>query len=243
MPRAPRSRRACVLWSTLAILLACGFVYGGWQLRDYVWRETPGYHFGWDCENGFRWGMRSVEEADLVLGRQLPKSIPGPLGDVFMRKNAAKIRAAHPEQWRVGPIAFLRGYTNLYDKVDDEAQKYNHGAYLLDYSPMRLLTMSVWAWHARSKEPGIQEWREDLNPPLLHMNSVMELLAAAGVFFLVRKWNGTKRSGECAGAQLRRCSCGSIRCSSSMHMSGSSGIAGCCRSLCGRFLPPRANGG
>jgi hypothetical protein len=197
----PRSYRA-IAWTILrwagALVLTCAVVIAGWRARDYVWENTKGYHFGWDCENGFRWGMRSVEEADLVLGRQLPKSVPGPLGDVFMRKNAAKIRAAHPDQWRVGPIAFLRGYANLYDKVDDEAQKYNRGAYLLDYSPMRLLTMSVWAWHARSKEPGIQEWREELNPPMLHMNSVMELLAAAGVFFLVRKWNGTKHANVLA---------------------------------------------
>jgi len=53
-----------------------------------------------------------------------------------------------PDSWRT----FARGYLGLYDRVQADAYEEN---YYLDYPPLRLLVMSIWAKQVRAKFPGV----------------------------------------------------------------------------------------
>ncbi|MEO8043968.1 MAG: hypothetical protein ABI674_03600, partial [Spartobacteria bacterium] len=78
---------------------------------------------------------------------------------------------------------FARGYLGLYDRVRDEAYENN---YYLDYPPLRLLVMSIWAKEVRAKFPGAEDGTPEYVEPLLQVNLVAELVTAVGIFLLVR---------------------------------------------------------
>jgi hypothetical protein len=78
---------------------------------------------------------------------------------------------------------FARGYLSLYERVQDDAYENN---YYLDYPPLRLLAMSIWAKEVRAKFPGAEDGTPEYVEPLLKVNLFCELLTAAGIFWLVR---------------------------------------------------------
>ena len=78
---------------------------------------------------------------------------------------------------------FARGYLSLYERVQDDAYESN---FYLDYPPLRLLVMSVWAKEVRAKFPGAEDGTPEYVEPLLNVNVFCELLTAVGVFLLVR---------------------------------------------------------
>lgn len=86
---------------------------------------------------------------------------------------------AQKDSWRV----FARGYLSLYDRVENDAYENN---YYLDYPPLRLLAMSIWAKEVRAKFPGAEDGTPEYVEPLLIVNDIVELLTAVGIFFLVR---------------------------------------------------------
>ncbi|CAN5501236.1 hypothetical protein BH20VER3_BH20VER3_11540 [soil metagenome] len=75
------------------------------------------------------------------------------------------------------------GYLGLYERVQAKAYEQN---YYLDYPPLRLLVMSIWAKSVRAKFPGAEDGTPEYVEPLLQVNLFAELLTAIGVFFLVR---------------------------------------------------------
>jgi hypothetical protein len=86
---------------------------------------------------------------------------------------------ARSDSWPV----LIRGYLGLYDQVEDDAFENN---FYLDYPPLRLLVMSIWAREVRSKFPGAEDGTPEYVEPLLTVNTIFELLTAFGVFLLVR---------------------------------------------------------
>lgn len=139
--------------------LWCGILFFlGVGLRQWTWEETTHLRFQHDIVNGFYWGSQTLAEA-----RQL-----SPEG-------------ASADTWP----AFFRGYFGLYERVEREAYQND---YQLDYPPLRLLVMSVWAKHVRHKFPGVEDGTPDYVEPLLRLNLWCEALSAAAVFFLVRLW-------------------------------------------------------
>jgi hypothetical protein len=86
---------------------------------------------------------------------------------------------AQKDSWHV----FVRGYLSLYDRVEAEAYEKN---YYLDYPPLRLLAMSIWAKSVRAKFPGAEDGTPEYVEPLLVVNDIFELLTAIGIFLLVR---------------------------------------------------------
>lgn len=79
--------------------------------------------------------------------------------------------------------ALGRGYLGLYDRVQNDAYENN---YYLDYPPLRLLVMSIWAKEVREKFPGVEDGTPKYVEPLLKVNLFAELLTAVGIFLLVR---------------------------------------------------------
>jgi hypothetical protein len=101
----------------------------------------------------------------------------------------------NPDSWR----AFARGYIALYDQVGDDAYEGNYG---LDYPPLRLLVMSIWAKEVRAKFPGVEDGTPDYVRPLLHVNLLCEMVTAAGIFLLVRR--GLRRASGATDSPLFR---------------------------------------
>ncbi len=89
--------------------------------------------------------------------------------------------------WRWGSTAAKDGYFKLYDRV---LADHVGGHYGLDYVPLRLGVMTLWARWVEKHDPGATGWKStyEFNAPLLRFNTAMELSAAVGMFFLVRYW-------------------------------------------------------
>src|SRR6266576_3160000 len=131
---------------------------GGVQLRRWTWDETRHVRFQHDIVNGFYWGSETLAEA-----RRLSPD------------------EASANSW----TAFVRGYFALYDRVKREAYEND---YRLDYPPLRLLVMSIWARQVRSDFPGVDDGHPKHVKPLLYMNLFCELVSAVAIFLLVHFW-------------------------------------------------------
>lgn len=92
---------------------------------------------------------------------------------------------AKSDSWPV----LLRGYYGLYDRVADNAFE---ASYYLDYPPLRLLVMSIWAKEVRDKFPGAEDGTPEYVEPLLWVNTAFELITALAIFLLVRQ--GVRRA-------------------------------------------------
>src|SRR5919106_3873944 len=139
-------------------VLITSFLLGGIQLRRWTWAETRHVRYQHDLVNALYWGSQTLKEA-----RRLSPD------------------EASANSW----TAFGRGYFALYDRVKRKA--YEHD-YHLDYPPLRLLVMSVWAKVVRTDFPGVDDGHPKHVKPLLNVNLFCELISAVAVFLLVRLW-------------------------------------------------------
>lgn len=130
----------------------------GIQLRHWTWAKTRHVRFQHDIINGFYWGSKTLTEAHHLSPDE---------------------RSA--DSW----AAFFRGYFGLYDRVKREAYENDYG---LDYPPLRLLAMSIWAKQVSSEFPGTDDAHPGHVKPLLNANLVCELISAVAIFLLVRFW-------------------------------------------------------
>jgi hypothetical protein len=158
-------------------VLIISLLLGGIQLRQWTWNETRHVRFQHDIVNGFYWGSETLAEA-----RRLSPD------------------EASANSWR----AFIRGYFALYDRVKRKAYEND---YRLDYPPLRLLVMSIWARQVRSDFPGVDDGHPKHVKPLLNVNLFCELISAAAIFLLVRFWvrrsSGATRSPFLRGLPLQ----------------------------------------
>jgi hypothetical protein len=81
--------------------------------------------------------------------------------------------------------AFLRGYLALYDRVKRETPGSD---YRLDYPPLRLLVMSIWAKQVQKQFPGVEDGKPEYVEPLLRLNLFCEVISALAIFLLARLW-------------------------------------------------------
>jgi hypothetical protein len=153
-------------------LLIVVLFLGGVQLRRWTWDETRHVRFQRDIVNGFYWGSETLAEA-----RRLSPD------------------EASANSW----TAFVRGYLALYDRVKREAYEND---YRLDYPPLRLLVMSIWARQVRSDFPGVDDGHPKHVKPLLNVNLFCELISAVAIFLLVRLW--VRRSSSAMRSRFLR---------------------------------------
>jgi hypothetical protein len=151
------SARACkFIRAVLVALLVATIFFAGVQLRHWIAENTRHVRYQHDIVNGFYWGSEVLAEAQRLSPDE-----------------------ASANSW----AAFVRGYFALYDRVKDEAYEND---YVLDYPPLRLLVMAVWAKHVRSEFPEVDDGHPKLVNPLLKINVLCELLSAIAIFLLVR---------------------------------------------------------
>jgi hypothetical protein len=139
-----------------AALFVVALFFGGIQLRRWVGDTTKQVRYQHDIVNAFYWGSQVLAEA-----RRLSP-------------NEASARS-----WG----GFFRGYLALYDRVKDEAYENDYG---LDYPPLRLLLMAIWAKQVRDQFPIVDDGHPKPVSQLLKINIACELLSAVAIFFLVR---------------------------------------------------------
>ncbi len=86
-----------------------------------------------------------------------------------------------------GRRAINEGVMNLYGNVLNET---SDGNYHLDYVPLRLLTMRLWAGWVNANYDDRIAWQEEIafTRPLLYFNAALELFSAVAIFILVRMW-------------------------------------------------------
>jgi hypothetical protein len=140
----------------LLAFLIVALFVGGVQLRRWIGETTRHVRYQHDTVNGFYWGSEVLKEA-----RRLSPD------------------EASANSW----TGFCRGYFALYDRVKYDAYKKDYG---LDYPPLRLLVMAIWAKQVRSQFPGVDDEHPKLVNPLLKINLLCELLSAVAIFLLVR---------------------------------------------------------
>lgn len=139
------------------------------------------------------WLRRSAWEETIHLRFQRDIANAFYWGRQTLTEGARLSPGEKPDSWR----AFLRGYLGLYDRVEQEAYERN---YYLDYPPLRLLAMSVWAKQVRVKFPGAEDGTPEYVEPLLEVNLLCELATAAGIFLLVRL--GVRRASGATNSSL-----------------------------------------
>jgi Glycosyltransferase family 87 len=142
----------------LLALLVVEIFFCGIQLRRWTWGETRHVRFQHDIVNGFYWGSETLAQALQLSPDQ-----------------------SSADSW----TAFFRGYFAVYDWVKREAYENDYG---LDYPPLRLLAMSIWAKEVRSEFPGTDDAHPGHVRPLLNANLFCELVSAVAIFLLVRLW-------------------------------------------------------
>jgi hypothetical protein len=140
----------------LFALLVIALFLGGIQLRRWIGESTRHVRYQHDIVNAFYWGSETMKEA----------------------------RRLSPDEASANSLAgFGRGYLALYDRVKHKAYNKDYG---LDYPPLRLLVMAIWAREVRNQFPGVDDGHPKLVNPLLKINLLCELLSAVAIFLLVR---------------------------------------------------------
>ena len=167
-----RTRRGLPIAGAVVVALLAGVF-----LRVWVWDHSSSLHFAGDVGNGLNWGLFVLRQADEITGHPQVKGEPVPI------------------------TAFLRGYWRSYDKIAADAQARN-GDYRLDYTPARLLVMSLWARQVRAANPQVAGWDPNDTWPLLWLNTVCEILSAVGIFWLVMQWTDRRINASLAAAML-----------------------------------------
>jgi hypothetical protein len=152
----PLRTPAIIFIRRILVAVVVGTIFlGGIQLRRLTGNSTRHVRFQHDIVNGFYWGSEVLKEA-----RRLS---PDP---------------TFANSWP----GFWRGYFALYDRVQGKAYKKDYG---LDYPPLRLLVMAIWAKQVRDGFPGVDKEHPKLVNPLLKINLLCELLSAVAIFSLV----------------------------------------------------------
>jgi len=151
------SARTCeFIRRVLVALLVATIFLAGLHLRHWIAENTRHVRYQHDIINGFYWGSEVLAEAQHLSPDE-----------------------ASANSW----TGFFRGYFALYDRVKGEAYEND---YALDYPPLRLLAMAIWAKHVRSEFPEVDDGHPKLINSLLKINILCELLSAVAIFLLVR---------------------------------------------------------
>src|SRR5438876_8476925 len=138
-------------------VLIATILFAGIQLRRWIGDTTRHVRYQHDIVNGFYWGSEVLKQAHRLSPDE---------------------RSAN--SW----TGFCRGYLALYDRVKDKAYENEYG---LDYAPLRLLAMAIWAKEVRDGFPWVDKDHPKLVNPLLKINFICELVSALAIFLLVRE--------------------------------------------------------
>jgi Glycosyltransferase family 87 len=154
--RTGSTRASHFIGVIVVAILIATIFLAGIQLRRWIGDTTRHVRYQHDIVNGFYWGSEVLKQARRLSPDEASAN-------------------SWPGVWR--------GYLALYDRVKQKAYEKD---YRLDYPPLRLLVMAIWAKQVRDGFPGVDDGHPKLVNPLLKINFVCELLSAIAIFLLVR---------------------------------------------------------
>jgi hypothetical protein len=89
-----------------------------------------------------------------------------------------------------GRQAAVEGYANQYEKMQPERPT---DLNWLDYPPLRLGVMTLWAKWVMTQYPQVRQWHQnptfEMTAPLLYFNTAMEVVGVVCAFLLTRLWS------------------------------------------------------
>lgn len=181
LPSRPTLLKRCLRAGLLLFLLlsVCYAGYCGWTLRPAFWEGSQPLRFRGDINNGFAkgaWVLRLAKREAGINGNS---------------------------QQDVTWAQFLEGYRKLYDtaaaraRVEGGVEKFS-----VDYTPLRLLVMSIWVKQVKAEHPDANTWREEYTPVMLQINRAME--SAGAVLIGVLVWVVARRSNPKKAASTYR---------------------------------------
>jgi uncharacterized membrane protein (UPF0136 family) len=226
-------RSSALAWVLAVPFILATFAWGTWagiQYRKEVWYQTRTIRF-FVMDNGYRLGSNAIREAELqakmpnytdMLVNQPPRVMKrledldkvDTGGSALFNTETAQL-PANFEKWSTDPALrrlttqeLLAGIVHFYDRVVSENPG---GDYNLDYSPMRLMVMAIWARHVQRDDPSritlgdrrlpannsvsqmprfdTSEVRaEDVADSVVNFNAACAGAAAIAMFFLVWFW-------------------------------------------------------
>jgi hypothetical protein len=132
----------------------------GLELRRWTWTQTAQIRFRHDIDNALYWGGRVLDEGQRLTEEKT---------------------TGNTVSWK----ALFTGYLVLYDVAKSEAYDSD---YHLDYPPLRLLVMAVWAKHTRQFHRAADKTSLEVVWPMLACNFLAEVASLTTIFLLVRLW-------------------------------------------------------
>ena len=190
------------LWSAIAlfIVIFCSWAFNaGMRIRHDAWVYSRTIRFHSDIANGLRWGNMVLRTSE-----QLAASDNSPI------KPLANPQPGATDQRPLTFWELIRGLDRVYqDLVTGEPPDANYG---LDYPPMRLLVMTLWARSVEHQVQSQQNWpgawnlkysatgdrrdlvNEDIAWPLLNFNSAAT--GAAAIISGLLMWVWVNRGGR-----------------------------------------------
>jgi hypothetical protein len=190
-------------WTMAALFLIWGGLWAfraGMDARREIWQSTRSIRFVLDIRNGFAWGHEVLRYAESEAGL-------APMSDALAGQPAAVVeRAGRPDLIgkprktfrRLTAGELMRGIVHYVDwtaRYHADDQDYD-----LDYPPLRLAIMTLWARQAERSHPGIDGYpmgraedtslpqAEDIAEPMLRLNAYCDAAAAVLIFALVWLW-------------------------------------------------------
>ena len=180
----------------------------GMELRRECWVSSRSIRFYLDINRAFYFGSQVIQLAESrahlphysdSLAGQTPKVLAtlGPAG------KARAVAAPRRLSWH----ELQQGWVHFYDNI---LERNTNGDFDLDYPPMRLFVVTLWARHVQRADPRItvyphnardrldwlQPMPEDVAEPILDFNTACDGIAAIACFLLVWLWVSRGTAGR-----------------------------------------------
>jgi len=190
-------------WAMVVTFLIGGadWAFGaGMNLRRDIWQSTRSIRFKEDIMRGFQFGSEVIRFAENQAHLE-------PKADALAEQSPAVLARAgfssHPRPdgpgfRRLTTVELMRGLVGYMDDVIDQNKL--TGDYNLDYPPLRLAVMTLWARHVQRLRPEMDGYPadrvedtalvqdEDVAEPVLLFNAYCAAAAAVAMFLLVWLW-------------------------------------------------------
>jgi len=187
-----------LLGLAIAVFILCETIWAfntGMRIRDDAFTYTRTIRFHGDIANGLHWGNLVLETAQRDI-------------DAKQRAAARAKKLPAPAGIKVDDLTFpdlVHGVDSVYQSMYlNEPTDADYG---LDYPPMRLMSMTLWARHVARQIHTVQEWprawhldydahgdpaalaSEEIAQPMLRANAYCIAATAVFAFFLVWVWS------------------------------------------------------
>jgi hypothetical protein len=198
----PHLTAHAMTWILVGLLLCAGGLWAfraGMKLRREVWQSTRSIRFLDDIYNGYQWGCQTLRSSERFAHLD-------DHADALAGQAPAVLRKINRSDLLGRSSASFRRLTNreLIDGIvhycDERVLQFPEGDYDLDYPPLRLAVMTLWARHVQRGDPMMDEFPrehvmdtprrqvEDVAEPMLLFNAYCTAIAAVTMFFLVWLW-------------------------------------------------------